>query len=140
MSGRSKASWPAPSRRWPASRAPASISCCPNAPLFSREQKDPTASIVLSVRGELSAGEIRAIQHLAASAIEGLTPARVSVVDDTGRLLASGAGNGPEDVIAGETEERTLNVENRLRARVEDLLANIVGSGRAGCRSRPSST
>ena len=103
----------------------------PERALFSREQKDPTASIVLSVRGELSAGEIRAIQHLAASAIEGLTPARVSVVDDTGRLLASGAGNGPEDVIAGETEERTLNVENRLRARVEDLLANIVGSGRA---------
>lgn len=103
----------------------------PERALFSREQKDPTASIVLSVRGELSAGEIRAIQHLAASAIEGLTPARVSVVDDTGRLLASGAGNGPEDVIAGETEERTLNVENRLRTRVEDLLANIVGSGRA---------
>ena len=103
----------------------------PERALFSREQKDPTASIVLSVRGELSAGEIRAIQHLAASAIEGLTPARVSVVDDTGRLLASGAGNGPEDVIAGETEERLLNVENRLRSRVEDLLANIVGSGRA---------
>jgi flagellar M-ring protein FliF len=103
----------------------------PERALFSREQKDPTASIVLSVRGELSAGEIRAIQHLAASAIEGLTPARVSVVDDTGRLLASGAGNGPEDVIAGETEERTVNVENRLRSRVEDLLANIVGSGRA---------
>ena len=103
----------------------------PERALFSREQKDPTASIVLAVRGELSAGEIRAIQHLAASAIEGLTPARVSVVDDTGRLLASGAGNGPEDIIAGETEERTLNVETRLRGRVEDLLANIVGSGRA---------
>ncbi|WP_299640567.1 flagellar basal-body MS-ring/collar protein FliF [Devosia sp.] len=103
----------------------------PERALFSREQKDPTASIVLSVRGELSAGEIRAIQHLAASAIEGLTPMRVSVVDDTGRLLASGAGNGPEDIIAGETEERTLNVENRLRARVEELLANVVGSGRA---------
>lgn len=103
----------------------------PERALFSREQKDPTASIVLSVRGELSAGEIRAIQHLVASAVEGLTPTRVSVVDDTGRLLASGAGNGPDDVIAGETEERTLNVENRLRTRVEDLLANVVGAGRA---------
>jgi flagellar M-ring protein FliF len=103
----------------------------PERPLFSREEKSPTASIVLSVRGELSAGEIRAIQHLTASAIEGLTPTRVSVVDDTGRLLASGAGNGEESVLAGEAEERALAVENRLRARVEDLLANIVGSGRA---------
>src|SRR5690606_23248844 len=68
----------------------------PERALFSRDKKSPTASIVLSVRGELSAGEIRAIQHLTASAIEGLTPTRVSVVDDTGRLLASGAGSGNE--------------------------------------------
>jgi flagellar M-ring protein FliF len=103
----------------------------PERALFSREQKDPTASIVLSVRGELSAGEIRAIQHLVASAVEGLTPMRVSVVDDTGRLLANGAGNGPDEMAAGENDERTASVENRLQTRVEDLLANIVGSGRA---------
>ncbi len=63
----------------------------PERALFSREKKDPTASIVLAVRGELSAGEIRAIQHLVASAIEGLTPSHVSIIDDSGRLLASGA-------------------------------------------------
>jgi flagellar M-ring protein FliF len=33
----------------------------PERELFRRERKDPTASIVLAVRGELSAGEIRAI-------------------------------------------------------------------------------
>jgi flagellar M-ring protein FliF len=103
----------------------------PERELFRRERKDPTASIVLAVRGELSAGEIRAIQHLVASAIEGLTPNRVSIVDDSGRLLASGAGSSEESIMAGEIEERTLGVENRLRQRIEDLLANIVGAGRA---------
>ena len=103
----------------------------PERELFRRERKDPTASIVLAVRGELSAGEIRAIQHLVASAIEGLTPNRVSLVDDSGRLLASGAGGSADSILAGEIEERTLGVENRLRSRVEDLLANIVGAGRA---------
>lgn len=103
----------------------------PERELFRRERKDPTASIVLAVRGELSAGEIRAIQHLVASAIEGLTPTRVSIVDDSGRLLASGAGNSEDSILAGEIEERTLGVENRLRQRVEDLLTNIVGAGRA---------
>jgi flagellar M-ring protein FliF len=103
----------------------------PERALFSREQKDPTASIVVSVRGELASGEIRAIQHLVASAVEGLTPTRVSIVDDSGRLLASGAGNGPDDIAAGEAEERQLAVETRLTQRVEDMLANIVGSGRA---------
>jgi len=103
----------------------------PERALFSREKKDPTASIVVAVRGELSAGEIRAIQHLVASAIEGLTPSRVSIIDDSGRLLASGAGDSVEGLIASQNEERQLGIENRLRTRVEDLLANIVGSGRA---------
>jgi flagellar M-ring protein FliF len=103
----------------------------PERALFSREQKDPTASIVVSVRGELSPGEIRAIQQLVASAVEGLTPSRVAVVDDMGQLLASGSGNGPNDVLATDAEERRIAVEDRLRQRLEDLLANIVGGGRA---------
>lgn len=103
----------------------------PERALFSREQKDPTASIVVSVRGELSPGEIRAIQQLVASAVEGMTPSRVAVIDDMGQLLASGSGNGPNDVLATDAEERRIGVEDRLRQRLEDLLANIVGSGRA---------
>jgi flagellar M-ring protein FliF len=103
----------------------------PERELFRRERKDPTASIVLAVRGELSAGEIRAIQHLVASAIEGLTPNKVSIVDDTGRLLASGAGNDEGDIIAGEMAERALSIESRLQTRVEEILANVVGAGRA---------
>lgn len=103
----------------------------PERALFSRETKEPTASIVLGVRGELSGGEIRAIQHLVASAIEGLTPSRVSIIDGSGRLLASGAGDDPNAVIAGEAEERALGLENKYRDRIEDLLTNIVGSGRA---------
>jgi flagellar M-ring protein FliF len=103
----------------------------PERELFRRERQDPTASIVLAVRGELSTGEIRAIQHLVASAIEGLSPSRVSIIDDQGQLLASGSGNDEDSAIAAETEERTLGVENRLRTRIEDLLANVVGSGKA---------
>jgi len=103
----------------------------PERELFRRERTDPSASIVLSVRGELATGEIRAIQHLVASAIEGLTPTRVSIVDDQGNLLASGTGDDEQGAMAGEAAERTLGFENRLRTRVEDMLANVVGAGRA---------
>jgi flagellar M-ring protein FliF len=103
----------------------------PERELFRRERKDPSASIVLSVRGELAAGEIRAIQHLVASAIEGLSPTRVSIVDDAGTLLASGTGDSAYGALAGEAAEKTLGYENRLRTRLEDMLANIVGAGRA---------
>jgi flagellar M-ring protein FliF len=104
----------------------------PERALFSRDKKDPTASIVVSVRGQLAAEEIRAIQHLVASAVEGLTPNRVTIADDTGNLLAAGAGDGNDStVIAGEADERKAGVENRLRTSIESLLANIVGEGRA---------
>ena len=103
----------------------------PERELFRRERKEPSASIVLSVRGELSNGEIRSIQHLVASAIEGLSPSRVAVVDDAGNLLASGLGEEQAGVLSGQADERTLGFENRLRTRIEDMLANVVGAGRA---------
>ena len=103
----------------------------PEKALFSRDQKNPTASIVLSVRGDLSHGEIRAIQHLVAAAVEGLTPDRVAIVDDSGQLLASGGADDGSAVLAGEADDRTAGIEDRLRQRVEDLLTNIVGPGRA---------
>lgn len=103
----------------------------PERELFRRERKDPTASIVLSVRGELSGGEIRAIQHLVASAIEGMTPNKVSIVDDAGRLLASGGGSDDAGLIASEGEERAQAIEQRMRDRIEEMLSNVVGAGRA---------
>lgn len=103
----------------------------PERELFRRERKDPTASIVVSVRGELSTGEIRAIQHLVASSIEGLNPNKVSIIDDSGRLLASGAVDGAEGLLTAEAQERVVGLEERYRTRVEDMLANVLGAGRA---------
>ncbi|WP_404401838.1 flagellar basal-body MS-ring/collar protein FliF [Pelagibacterium halotolerans] len=103
----------------------------PERELFSRDMKQPSASIVLSVRGQLSSGEIAAVQHLVASAIEGLSPNAVSIVDDTGTLLASGNGTDETSVTAQAIEERVVGIENRMRTRIEELLASIVGAGRA---------
>jgi flagellar M-ring protein FliF len=104
----------------------------PERDLFSRDAKEPTAAIVLEVRGVLSAGEIRAIQHLTASSIDGLSPNRVSIVDTEGQLLASGtSGEDDGTVASAQFEERTLAYENRLRSRLETMLGDIVGAGRA---------
>src|SRR5438034_9577676 len=63
----------------------------PERPLFSRDKIEPSASIVLRVRGALETQQVRAVRHLVASAVNGLKPQRVSVVDEAGRLLADGA-------------------------------------------------
>ena len=101
----------------------------PERKLFSREQQEPRASIVLKVRGELDAGQIRAIRHLTASAVEGLKPERISIVDEAGRLLADGAGNEADaGAIAADKQN---SFEKRMRTEIEDIIASVVGRGRA---------
>jgi flagellar M-ring protein FliF len=101
----------------------------PEKQLFQREKKEVRASIVLKVRGELEPGQVRAIRHLVATAVEGLKPDRVSVVDEAGRLLADGAGDSSDtSVIAAEKQQ---GFERRIRQQVEDIVASVVGRGRA---------
>jgi flagellar M-ring protein FliF len=93
----------------------------PERPLFSREKVEPSASIVLKVRGTLESQQVRAIRHLVASAVNGLKPERVSIVDEAGRLLADGA-SGESDEPGGHAEERQAAYERRLRQEVESIV------------------
>ena len=102
----------------------------PERPLFSRDKVDPSASIVLRVRGALAASQVRAIRHLVASAVNGLKPQRVSVVDEAGNLLADGAA-GPDGAIGGTGQERQANFERRLKDQIESIVSSVVGPGRA---------
>ncbi|HMH61940.1 MAG TPA: flagellar basal-body MS-ring/collar protein FliF, partial [Bradyrhizobium sp.] len=80
----------------------------PERPLFSRETPEPSASIVVRVRGALDAPQIRAVRHLVASAVNGLKPERVSIVDESGRLLANGATT---DSGVASSDERQASFE-----------------------------
>jgi flagellar M-ring protein FliF len=102
----------------------------PERPLFSRDKVEPSASIVLRVRGALEAAQVRAIRHLVASAVNGLKPQRVSVVDEAGSLLADGA-EGSESAIGGLGQERQTNFERRVRDQIESIVSSVVGPGRA---------
>ncbi len=106
----------------------------PERQLFQRDRQPPTASIVLKVRGTLDPSQVRAIQHLVATAVEGLSPQHISIVDEGGRLLASGAGDEGEAFLASSLQERALMAENRLRQQVEEIVNSVVGSGRSRVR------
>lgn len=103
----------------------------PERQLFQREQRKPSASIIVKTRGELDKGQVRAIQHLVASAIEGLDPGSISVVDEGGRLLASGDNSDALGMVASTLEERRISLETRLRNQVNEIVSSVVGPGRA---------
>ncbi len=101
----------------------------PERQLFSRDRPEATASIVLRVRGMLEPQQVRAIRHLVASAVNGLKPERVSIVDETGRLLADGARG--DNTLGLTADERQTTYERRLRDQVEAIVTSVVGPGRA---------
>ncbi len=102
----------------------------PERQLFARDKQDPSAAIVLKLRGTLDASQVRAIRHLTASAVRGLKPERISIVDERGKLLADGSGN-EADPVANGLDDRHAAFEKRLKDQVESIISNVVGPGRA---------
>jgi flagellar M-ring protein FliF len=101
----------------------------PKKELFAKDNGKPTASVVLRSRGgRIGAAQVAAIQNLVSSAINGLSPDAVTVIDEKGVLLASGAAS---DMTAARIDDRTAAYQERLRGQVEDILTRIVGPGRA---------
>ena len=100
----------------------------PERPLFSRDTPEPSASIVVRVRGSLEPQQVRAIRHVVASAVNGLKPQRVSIVDEAGQLLADGATSENDNAIG---DDRRAAFEKRMRNQVETIVSSVVGTGRA---------
>ena len=105
----------------------------PKRELFTRERQEPTASVVLKLRGSngLTKAETDAISHLVATAVPGLKPTNITIADSQGHMLARGGDdpNSPE-TIASTAEEYRIAYEARMRKTVEDLLEQSVGMGK----------
>lgn len=101
----------------------------PERQIFSREDQSPSASVVLKTRSVLGRGQVEAIQHLVAAAVASLTPDRVAIVDDRGNLLAGGDDKTGPGAAAANEDQQTTDYEDRLRQRIESIVASVVGAG-----------
>ena len=104
----------------------------PRRELFTRETRKPSASVVIRTRGgrRVEPNQVRAIQHLVASATDGLSINRISLVDDAGNLLARAQDDNPDGTAGDDTvSEIRLAAEGRLRNSIERLLERTVGRG-----------
>ncbi|ESS59163.1 flagellar basal-body MS-ring/collar protein FliF [Kosakonia cowanii] len=101
----------------------------PKPSLFVREQKSPSASVTVNLQPgrALDDGQISAIVHLVSSAVAGLPPGNVTVVDQSGRLLTQ-SGVAGRDLNDAQLKY-TADVENRVQRRIEAILGPIVGNG-----------
>lgn len=101
----------------------------PKPTLFVREQKQPTASVTLSVQNGrvLDESQINGIVHLISGSVSGLPASNVTIVDQSGRLLSQPHGVG-QDLNTNQLKY-IQTVENRYQQRIEAILGPLVGKG-----------
>lgn len=107
----------------------------PEQSLFVAEEKPATASVVLRLKpgARLNPGNVQAIVHLVSSAVEGLQPENVTILDTRGNLLSSPAN----DPYLGATADQIAiqrGVEEQLTGKVQSLLEAVLGPGKAVVR------
>jgi len=95
----------------------------PKPSIFVSEQKKSTASVVVSLNNPISSSHVRAIQHIVASAIPGMTVGDVTVVSSDGTMLSNSEGQAVDD----EKIQYQKQIEQLLENKVRRLLTSIVG-------------
>ncbi len=102
----------------------------PKENIFARREKNPSATVVLTMqRGRiLSAEEVDAVVDIIASAVQGLSPNRVTVTDQNGRLLNSGSQDSISSRSRGEFEIEQKR-EQEYMEKIDSILIPVVGLG-----------
>ncbi len=95
--------------------------------LFVGERESSKASVAVTLLpGEtLSRAQVNGIRGLVASAVEGLGPDAVSVLDSTGTLLASAGGTSGGPGLE-ERDDEEGRMEARIQARISQLLGQVL--------------
>lgn len=104
----------------------------PRRELFERGRHAASASVVLSLAspGGLDRRQVQGIRNLVAAAVPGLEVGRITIVDDRGNLLARGGEGQPAGLAGADLEEQRAAIEQRLRAKILQLLERTIGPGR----------
>lgn len=102
----------------------------PKENIFAKRSKSPSATVVLTLqRGrQLSEEKVDAVVDIVASAVQGMTPNKVTVTDQNGRLLNSGS----QDSISSRSRkefEIEQKRETEYMEKIDSILIPVVGLG-----------
>ncbi len=102
----------------------------PKENVFARVEKQPSATVLVTARSGtvIRDSEVDAIVDIVASAVQGLSPSKVTVTDQNGRLLNSGSQDASSARSRKEYElQRTR--EDEYRQKVDSILMPVLGYG-----------
>lgn len=98
-----------------------------------QQRVEPTASVMvrLATGGTLLPNQISSIRHLLASAVSGLQPEGVTIVDTHGKVLSAAGDSSGQGKLSDKQIDYKEKVEKALIAKAESLLFEIVGQDKA---------
>lgn len=105
----------------------------PTRSLFIEEEEPATASVILKLRrGKyLNKDQIQGIVHLVSSSVSRLRPEDVTIIDDSGKMLA---GSKEESTVSQVTSNQLAFQEKKerlLENRVKTMLESVLGQEKA---------
>jgi len=98
--------------------------------IFAKRVKSPSATVVLTLQKgrQLPEEKVDAVVDIVASAVQGLTPNKVTVTDQNGRLLNSGSQNSLSSRSRKEFEIEQKR-ESEYMNKIDSILIPVVGLG-----------
>lgn len=107
----------------------------PESSPFVSERETPSASVVLELgRGvTLTRSEINGITHLVSSAIEGMRPRDVVILDSDGQKLSENHGDSMTENTANQMA-LAQRMNRQYEQQIEDILSRVVGNGKVIAR------
>lgn len=110
----------------------------PKDSVFVTEKDKTTASVLLSLAPgtTLSKSQVRSVTNLVATSVPGLLTANVAVSDGNGTLLTApnDGSSGAAAANANDTDEQTAQFEDRVAAKTQQMLDQVLGAGSAVVR------
>jgi flagellar M-ring protein FliF len=105
----------------------------PKQTLFMDQKEEPTASVIIKLRpmADLQDLQVKGIQHLVSSAIDGLKARQVSVLDDEGNMLTKGYADNAVAEHTDHNMEIRRSVEKDLEKKILTMLDGVLGPGKA---------
>jgi flagellar M-ring protein FliF len=101
--------------------------------VFADSDQKPSASVLVKTRAtaDLGADQVRAIDHLVASSVQGLDPNQITIADAKGNVLLAPGEEGSTSA-AGDLRTRQTRAFEQARAKeLQTMLDKVVGPGRS---------
>lgn len=108
----------------------------PHRSLFIEEQQKPSAAVLLKLTGSrrVEPRDMEALVNLVTMSVEGLDRTRVSVTDNSGKVLFQPEVEGSISGLTQTQFDHKMRTQQNLERRIEELLMPVIGAGKVIAR------